>query len=47
MAVTSIRRIAENRGKIKMESQNLVSKGIKIKDAEMPHVRVLSTINYM
>jgi len=30
-----------------MESQNLVSKGIKIKDAEMPHVSALSTVSYM
>jgi hypothetical protein len=30
MALTSIRRIAESRGKIKIETQNPVSKGIEI-----------------
>jgi hypothetical protein len=47
MPLTSISRIAENRGKIKIEPQNLISKGIKIKDAQVPHVRALSTISYM
>jgi len=47
MALTSIRRIAENKGKIKIETQNLVSKGIKIKDAQVPHVSALSTVSYM
>jgi hypothetical protein len=47
MTLTSIRRIAKNRGKIKIETQDLVSKGIQIKDAQVPHVSALSTVSYM